>query len=151
APTLVVQAGPFLRAGATTPRIMRDVLLGLVPAMAAAVWFFGTSAVLVVGSATAGALGAEALLAGRGAWRRLGDGSAALTGVLLGLTLPPSLPLWMALLGGAVAIALGKAAWGGLGHNLFNPALVGRAFLQAAFPTALTTWVPPAQGLAPFR
>ncbi|HEX6203852.1 MAG TPA: RnfABCDGE type electron transport complex subunit D, partial [Thermoanaerobaculia bacterium] len=69
----------------------------------------------------------------------------------LGLTLPPSFPLWMAFLGGVVAIALGKLAWGGLGHNLFNPALVGRAFLQAAFPIAITTWVPPGGPLALYR
>ena len=78
--------------------------------------------------------------------KSLRDGSAVLTGVLLGLVLPPSLPLWMAFLGGAVGIGLGKLVWGGLGHNLFNPALVGRAFLQAAFPTALTTWTPPQTG-----
>ncbi|MDH3333530.1 MAG: RnfABCDGE type electron transport complex subunit D, partial [Gammaproteobacteria bacterium] len=65
-----------------------------------------------------------------------------LTGLLLGLTLPPGLPLWMAFLGGFVGIALGKVIWGGLGHNLFNPALLGRAFLLATFPIAMTTWVP---------
>jgi electron transport complex protein RnfD len=63
--------------------------------------------------------------------------------VLLGLTLPPGLPLWMAFLGGVVGVGLGKLVWGGLGQNLFNPALVGRAFLQAAFPSALTTWSAP--------
>ena len=68
--------------------------------------------------------------------------SGLLTGLLLGLTLPPGLPLWMAFLGGFVGIALGKVIWGGLGHNLFNPALLGRAFLLATFPIAMTTWVP---------
>ncbi|HQU59009.1 MAG TPA: RnfABCDGE type electron transport complex subunit D, partial [Saprospiraceae bacterium] len=70
----------------------------------------------------------------------LGDGSALITGLLLALTLPPGFPLWMAFLGGVIAIGMGKAIWGGLGQNTFNPALVGRAFLQAAFPTAITTW-----------
>ena len=70
----------------------------------------------------------------------LGDGSAAITGLLLGLTLPPGLPIWMALLGGFFAIAFGKLLFGGLGQNIFNPALLGRAFLQAAFPVAITTW-----------
>ncbi|HEX6203923.1 MAG TPA: RnfABCDGE type electron transport complex subunit D, partial [Thermoanaerobaculia bacterium] len=126
-PELLVQPSPFLRPEVTTPRIMVDVLVSLVPAMAAAVWFFGISALLVVTAATLGAVGTERLFGGpRGA--SLCDGSAVLTGVLLGLTLPPSFPLWMAFLGGVVAIALGKLAWGGLGHNLFNPALVGRAF-----------------------
>ena len=69
-----------------------------------------------------------------------------MTGVLLGLVLPPGLPLWMAFAGGAIGIGMGKVMWGGLGNNLFNPALVGRAFLQAAFPTAMTTWPLPGQG-----
>ncbi|HZD04225.1 MAG TPA: RnfABCDGE type electron transport complex subunit D, partial [Longimicrobiales bacterium] len=70
----------------------------------------------------------------------LRDGSAVITGLLLGLTLPPGLPLWMAFVGGAFAIGFGKLIFGGLGQNVFNPALLGRAFLQAAFPEALTTW-----------
>lgn len=142
---LVVQPAPFLKRALTTPVLMRDVLLGVAPVMAAAVWYFGVAAVLVVASAVAGAMGTEWAL-GRDGKRSLGDGSAALTGVLLGLTLPPGIPLWMAFLGGAVGIGLGKAIWGGLGHNLFNPALVGRAFLQAAFPTTLTTWMAPGAG-----
>ncbi len=72
----------------------------------------------------------------------LRDNTGLLTGLLLGLTLPPAIPLWMAFLGGVVSIGLGKVIWGGLGQNLFNPALVGRAFLMAAFPTAMTTWTP---------
>ena len=150
---LLVTTSPFLRQGVTTPRIMVDVLLALVPVVAASVWAFGLSAVLVLAAATAGAAGTEWLLdpAVRSGGRRgdsLRNGSAVLTGVLLGLTLPPGLPLWMAALGGVVAIALGKLIWGGLGHNLFNPALVGRAFLQAAFPIAITTWAAPAGPLA---
>src|SRR5690606_29045282 len=70
------------------------------------------------------------------------DWSAVITGLLLGLTLPPGLPLWMAFVGGVISIALGKFAFGGLGYNAFNPALVGRAVLQAAFPAAMTTWHP---------
>ncbi len=141
---LLVQPAPFLRRPLTTPVLMRDVLLALVPVLGAAVWYFGASALLVVGAAVAGACGTEwALGPGGRRGTSLADGSAILTGVLLGLTLPPGLPLWMAFVGGVVAIGLGKAVWGGLGHNLFNPALVGRAFLQAAFPTALTTWTTP--------
>ncbi|MDQ1348123.1 MAG: H+/Na+-translocating ferredoxin:NAD+ oxidoreductase subunit [Acidobacteriota bacterium] len=142
-PRLVVQAAPFLRPQVSTPRIMGDVLIALAPATAAGLWFFGLSALLVVLASTAACVATDWALGGRA---QLADLSAVVTGVLVGLILPPSLPLWMAALGGFVAIALGKAAWGGLGHNLFNPALVGRAFLQAAFPIALTTWVPP-QGL----
>jgi Na+-translocating ferredoxin:NAD+ oxidoreductase subunit D len=76
----------------------------------------------------------------------LRDGSAAITGLLLGLTLPASFPLWMAFIGGAIAIGIGKLVFGGLGQNVFNPALIGRAFLQAAFPTAITTWPQVSQG-----
>jgi electron transport complex protein RnfD len=154
-PRLVVQSSPFIRSPVTTPRIMRDVFLALVPVWAVSIWYFGLSSLLVVTAATAGALGTERLLGGRPAGHPrgagLGDGSALLTGVILGLTLPPPLPLWMAFLGGVVAIGLGKLIWGGLGHNLFNPALVGRAFLQAAFPLAITTWTAPGGPLALWR
>ena len=139
-PRLVVHPAPFLHPQVTTPRIMGDVLIALAPAFAAGIWFFGLSALLVVLAATAACVATEWALVGRA---QLRDLSAVVTGVLVGLILPPSLPLWMAALCGFVAIALGKVAWGGLGNNLFNPALVGRAFLQAAFPIALTTWVPP--------
>lgn len=145
-PRLLVHTAPFIRQGATTPGIMRDVLVALVPVAAMAVWFFGVSALVVVAAACAGAVAAEHWLGRKraGAPSSLADSSAVLTGVLLGLVLPPGIPAWMAFLGGAVAIALGKTIWGGLGHNLFNPALVGRAFLQAAFPIAMTTWPTPA-------
>ncbi len=142
-PRLVVTTAPFIRQGATTPGLMRDVLAALLPVLLAAVWFFGPGALLVVAAATAGAVGAEWLLGPGRRGASLADGSAVLTGVLLGLVLPPGLPLWMACVGGVVGIGLGKLIWGGLGNNLFNPALVGRAFLQAAFPTALTTWPAP--------
>lgn len=134
---MLLQSSPFLRRGLTVPRLMIDVLIGLAPVVAASVWFFGMSAVLVLASATAGAVLTEWAVSGR---RTLGDWSAVLTGVILGLTLPPGVPLWVAFLGGVAAIGLGKAVFGGLGQNLFNPALVGRAFLQAAFPTVMTTW-----------
>ena len=77
----------------------------------------------------------------------LWDGSAALTGLLLALTLPPGLPLWMAVLGAAVAIAIGKHAFGGSGANPFNPAFVGRAFLLASFAAPMSTWPLPFDGV----
>ena len=141
APKLLIQSSPFLHRRLTAPRLMLDVLVGLAPVVAASVWFFGISAVFVLAAATAGAIATEWAV-GRSIRGRspLRDNSAALTGVILGLTLPPGVPLWVAFLGGVVAIGLGKAVFGGLGQNLFNPALVGRAFLQAAFPTVMTTW-----------
>jgi len=147
---LEITTAPFLHRGLSTRRVMYEVLASLVPVVAAAVYFFGIVALLLVAAASAGALAVEWALEPRGR-ETIADGSALLTGVLLALTLPPSIPLWMAFLGGAIAIGLGKTIWGGLGHNLFNPALVGRAFLQAAFPTAMTTWAAPGQGFAALR
>lgn len=165
-PQLLVQAAPFLQQGVTTPQVMRDILWALVPVMLASLWYFGMSAVLVLLASSLGAIITEWVFnpsdlpaargkSGQPALRRMSylqrgaslrDGSALLTGVLLGLILPPAIPLWMAFLGGMVAVGLGKLVWGGLGNNLFNPALVGRAFLQASFPTAITTWTLPNQG-----
>lgn len=121
---------------------MVDVILGLGPVVLAAIYFFGLSAILIILAATAGAAFTEFILppGGQPRGRSLKDGSAVLTGILMGLCLPPAIPMWMAFLGGAAGIGLGKLAFGGLGQNLFNPALVGRAFLQAAFPQAITTW-----------
>ena len=145
---LSIATAPFLTSGLSTRRLMGEVLLSLVLVVAAAVWFFGVGALLLVISASLGAVLTEWVFMGeRSGLGTLRDGSALITGVLLALTLPPSIPLWMAFLGGVVAIALGKVIWGGLGKNLFNPALVGRAFLQAAFPVSLTTWTAPGQGV----
>lgn len=142
-PRLLITASPHLAAGDSTPKIMWHVVASLVPVLAVATYFFGPSALLVVGAALAGAAGTEYLF-GRGG--TLGDGSAVITGILLGLTLPAGLPLWMAVVGGAFSIGIGKLVFGGLGQNVFNPALLGRAFLQAAFPVAMTTWPLPASG-----
>ncbi len=140
-PDLLLQHAPFIRHGMTTPSAMVDVLIALAPATLAALWYFGISAFLVVSASIAGAVLTEiAFVASERRGETLLDGSGLLTGLLLGLTLPPALPMWMAFIGGAVAIGLGKAIWGGLGNNLFNPALVGRAFLLATFPIAMTTW-----------
>ena len=140
---LHLSASPHLKGPHRTDRIMWSVTFSLIPAVAAAVWYFGVSAPLILAAAVLGAVGTERLFGPGGSLR---DGSAALTGLLLGLTLPPLIPLWMAFLGGVVAIALGKLVFGGLGQNVFNPALLGRAFLQAAFPTVMTTWAPPGAG-----
>jgi electron transport complex protein RnfD len=148
APQLVVTAPPHLGARDSTPRIMWTVTATLAPVVVAAAWFFGIGALLEIATAAVGALVAERVIGKRGT---LGDGSALLTGLLLGLTLPVGLPLWMTFLGALFAIAFGKAVWGGLGFNGFNPALVGRAFLQAAFPVAITTWPPVGGGFWSLR
>jgi electron transport complex protein RnfD len=138
----LVTASPHLGGPDSTPRIMWSVVLSLVPVVLAGAYFFGPSALLVLAASTLGALLPERLWGRPGS---LGDGSAAITGLLLGLTLPPGIPLWMAFVGGAFGITFGKLVFGGLGQNPFNPALLGRAFLQAAFPVALTTWPAPTE------
>jgi electron transport complex protein RnfD len=135
----IVSASPHIKARDTTPTIMWSVVVSLGPVVASAIYFFGPSAILVLAASALGAMLPESLLGSQGT-RSLRDGSAAITGILLGLTLPPGIPLWMAFLGGAFGIGFGKLIFGGLGQNVFNPALLGRAFLQAAFPVAITTW-----------
>jgi electron transport complex protein RnfD len=147
-PELVLSSAPFVRQGLGTRRVMAEVIAATLPVVATATWYFGAGALLLVLASVAGACLVEWTF---GTDRRglgsLTDGTAMLTGILMALTLPPSMPLWMAGLGGAVGVGLGKTMWGGLGQNLFNPALVGRAFLQAAFPTTITTWTAPGQGV----
>jgi electron transport complex protein RnfD len=141
-PRLALSAWPHLKGRDSTPVIMWNVVGSLVPLVAAATYFFGPSALLVIGTSCAFALLTERTF-GKGG--TIADGSAVITGLLLGLTLPAGMPLWMVALGAAFAIGFGKILFGGLGFNIFNPALLGRAFLQAAFPVAITTWpAPPA-------
>ena len=134
---LVVSASPHLTGRDSVATIMWNVVASLVPLVAMSAWLFGASALLVVLASVVGAVATEHFVGRRGT---IADGSAAITGILLGLTLPAGIPLWMAVLGGAFAIGIGKLLFGGLGYNVFNPALLGRAFLMAAFPVALTTW-----------
>jgi Na+-translocating ferredoxin:NAD+ oxidoreductase subunit D len=139
----VVTASPHLKAPESTPRIMWSVVAALAPVVAMSVVFFGPSALLVTLAAVAGAMGTEWAFGRPGSLR---DGSAAITGVLLAMTLPAGMPMWMAFLGGSFGVGVGKLVFGGLGQNVFNPALLGRAFLQAAFPVAITTWPAPGGG-----
>jgi len=140
-PNVELKTSPHLRTPASVEQIMRNVVYALLPICAFAVYQFGLSALALIGVVLATCLATERLfnhLSER--QNTLDDFSAAITGLLLALTLPPGFPLWMAAVAGFVAIALGKALFGGLGFNVFNPALVGRAFVQAAFPVAITTW-----------
>lgn len=141
-PKLLLTTSPFLKHHEDTAFIMWQVNYSLVPVVAAAMYFFGISAALVILSCVLGAMIPEWFMSRRGDQKKnsIKDGTALITGVLLALTLPPGIPLWMAFVGGASAILLGKLMFGGLGFNIFNPALLGRAFLQAAFPESMTTW-----------
>ena len=141
-PKLLLQSAPLLHQELTTPAAMKDVWIALLPVTLASMWFFGLPALLLILVSISGAILTEWLFTDKKKRRfALSDTSAGLTGLLLGLTLPAGLPLWMAFLGGVVSIGLGKVIWGGLGTNIFNPALLGRAFLLGTFPIAMTTWV----------
>jgi electron transport complex protein RnfD len=144
--SFIIQSSPHLRDKDSVPKIMYAVIIGLLPAFLASVYFFRLRALFLFLTCIVASIITEALFL----WLRkmpfssIGDGSAVITGMLLAITLPPSLPLGLAALGTVVAIGIGKQVFGGLGHNIFNPALVGRAFLQTAFPVAMTTWIPTA-------
>ncbi len=141
---LSVSTAPFLKDQETTPEIMMTVVYTLIPVVLVAIYYFGLGALLVTLTAVFSCMFTEWLFnKPEERFKSLKDGSGLVTGLLLALTLPPGFPLWMVFVGGFVAIGMGKAMWGGLGQNVFNPALLGRAFLQAAFPTAITTWSPP--------
>ncbi|MCB0685784.1 MAG: RnfABCDGE type electron transport complex subunit D [Saprospiraceae bacterium] len=139
-----ISTAPFLKDVATTPKIMWLVIYTLIPILLVSVYYFGISALLISLTAVLSCVFTEWLFNfSNDPIKTLKDGSAIITGLLLALTLPPGFPLWMVFIGGVVAIGMGKSMWGGLGQNIFNPALLGRAFLQAAFPTAITTWSSP--------
>lgn len=141
----VIAPGPHVHAAETTADIMWWVNASLAPAALWGVFVFGVPALATIAASIAGAAAAEWLSGGALKLKpTLGDGSAVCTGLLLALTLPPLLPAWMAALGGLFAILFGKMIFGGLGYNLFNPALIGRAFLMATFPLPMTSgWSPP--------
>jgi Na+-translocating ferredoxin:NAD+ oxidoreductase subunit D len=142
---LVIESSPHLRTEESVARIMWIVAATLVPALLVGVLVFGPGALVLTLATMAGALVTEAISDRwrSGSWSMPSDGSAVVTGLLLAMCLPPGFPLFEAFLGGVVSIAIGKQVFGGLGFNIFNPALVGRAFLQAAFPVQISTWVQP--------
>lgn len=140
--SLEVSIGPHIKDKVSTKRIMWAVTFSLLPAGGAGIFIFGMNSLFVIISSVAAAVITEALtLAVRkkdigAVW----DGSAVLTGLLLAYNLPPQSPLWMPVAGSFFAIAIGKQVFGGLGHNIFNPALSGRAFLMISWPLYMTTW-----------
>lgn len=141
--TLEIRTSPHVAEGSSVDDIMWGVVRALVPTSVFAVYAFGWAGLLTLAAAVTSCVLAEAAacrVAGRPSTIR--DGSVVITGLLYGLTLPPTLPLWMTFVGGFIAVGLGKSLFGGLGFNPFNPALVGRVILQAAFPAAMTTWHP---------
>lgn len=139
---LTISLSPHIHSGMRVDNIMWNVVLALMPAFAVAVWTFGMPALRVILLSLASCVGTEwvidrCMLKCRST---IGNGSAVITGLLLGFNLPSTLPWWMVLIGGVVAIGIGKMSFGGLGCNIWNPALVGRVFLLLSFPAAMTTW-----------
>jgi electron transport complex protein RnfD len=147
--TLEIRTSPHILSGYSVDTIMFNVVLALIPTTAFAVYAFGLAGLLTLVTATLSCVLTEHLIC-RFVRRSstLADWSVTITGLLYGLTLPPGLPLWMVAVGGFIGVALGKWLFGGLGGNPFNPALVGRAVLQAAFPVAMTSWI---SGFTPGR
>lgn len=139
--TLNISTSPHVVKNTSVDQIMMHVVFALFPVALFAVFSFGWNAALVIITAVTSCVLTEHYLCKTTKKQTtVSDWSAVITGLLLGLTLPPIFPLWMTALGGMIAIGVGKFLFGGLGYNVFNPALVGRAVLQAAFPVAITTW-----------
>ena len=144
----VVSGTPHVRSKESIQSIMRDVIIALVPATAAGIYYFGLRALILIVAAIISAVFFEWL------YEKItkkpvtiNDLSAVVTGLLLAMNLPASAPVWVAIVGSAFAIIFAKQLFGGLGQNFINPALAGRAFLLTSYPTEMTTWVVP-NGLA---
>ena len=140
----VVSGTPHVRSKESIQSIMRDVIIALVPATAAGIYYFGINALILVIAAIASAVAFEAIC--QKVMKKpvtVSDLSAVVTGLLLAMNLPAAAPVWVAIVGSAFAIIFGKQLFGGLGQNFINPALAGRAFLLASYPTEMTTWAVP--------
>lgn len=139
--TLILSSSPHIRSKNSIESIMKDVLIALIPAAIAGIYFFKLRAALIMLTSVLSCVIAEAL------WQKLthrpvtvNDCSAIVTGLLLSFNVPPTLPLWMIIIGSFFAIIVVKQFFGGLGQNIVNPALAARAFLLASWPVAMTTW-----------
>jgi electron transport complex protein RnfD len=153
-PQYIVSAPPHLRSEVTLDRIFYAVTIALIPTTACGIYFFGIRALFVIIVCISSAMVTEylALRLMKRMEVSIDDllhlrlpppTGVVITGLLLALALPPRIPLWMAAVGAAFAVVFGKCVFGGLGHNIFNPALVGRAFLAISWPVAMTTWTLP--------
>ena len=141
---LTVSASPHVRSAQTVSGIMLNVIIALIPALAASVWLFGLRVLLVCAVTVSVSVLSEYIA--RKVMKRhntIGDLSAVVTGLILAFNLPVSIPLWMAAIGSVIAIVVAKQFFGGIGQNFVNPAIAGRIILMVSFPTAMTTWTAP--------
>lgn len=142
---LIVAPAPHVHSGDSVRKNMLNVIIALIPAYLVSLYFFGLGAFIVSATAVVSCVVFEYLIQRFICKQKtsIGDLSAVLTGMLLGFNLPSNLPVWMVVVGALVAIGVAKMSFGGLGNNLFNPALVGRVFLLISFPAPMTTWPKP--------
>ena len=139
----IISLSPHVHGGDSVQRNMYGVCMALLPALAASLWFFGLGAAIVMLTSVASCVFFEWAIAKFILKREritITDGSAVLTGMLLGFNLPSNLPIWIIIIGALVAIGIGKMTFGGVGCNPFNPALAGRIFLLISFPVQMTSW-----------
>ena len=139
---ITISPSPHAQTSTTVSRLMLHVIIALIPAALLALYYFGIGAAIVMATAIAGCVATEYLISRfmLGERPTIGNLSAVLTGLLLALNLPSNLPVWIVLIGCVIAIGIGKMTFGGLGCNIFNPALVGRVFLLLSFPMQMTSW-----------
>lgn len=141
---LTVSASPHVRSNVTTTGIMGDVIIALMPALVMSVVYFGLRALVLTATCVASCVLSE--LVSRKVMKRsntLGDLSAVVTGIILAFNLPANLPLWIAAIGGIVAIVVVKQMFGGIGQNFVNPAMTARIILMVSFPSAMASWIEP--------
>lgn len=139
---ITISPSPHAQTSVTVKKLMTHVIIALLPAVALALYCFGIGAAIVIVTSIVGCVAVEYLISRfmLGERPSIGNMSAVLTGLLLALNLPSNLPIWTVLIGCVIAIGIGKMTFGGLGCNIFNPALVGRVFLLLSFPVQMTTW-----------
>lgn len=142
---ITVSSAPHVSKPLSTRGVMLDVIIGLAPAMLAAGYYFRIHAIILIATCVISCAGTEWVCnLIRKKSNSLDDLSAVVTGIILALSLPPALPVWAAIIGSVFCIAIGKMVFGGLGANIFNPAMVGRTFLAVSFGLLMTTWMVPA-------
>lgn len=139
---IIISASPHAHTSRTSKKIMYDVVIALIPAFLVSLYVFGFNALIVTSVAVISCLLFEYLIQKYllKTAISIGDGSALITGILLAFNLPSGIPIWMVVVGSLIAIGVAKMSFGGVGFNIFNPALVGRVFLLVSFPVQMTMW-----------